>query len=203
MLKYVKLLFLNYKRINLPVGNKMNKAFFILLLFCCFFAACTKTSVGSLAAQNAQAAIDLKIITDYLAQNPSLKATPVDSAGFNTGVYYIIKQQGSGTALFTNSTQITVADTGRLLYDGKSYTDQLFTQTNDFHPSYILSQVIRGWQLGIPQCKKGGIIRLLIPSRYAYGPNPQPNLGNALGLTNGLPANAVLDFDIQLYDIVN
>jgi len=173
------------------------------LLFCSFLAGCTKSSDPGLAAAKAQALIDDKIISNYLAQNPGLKALPVDSSGVNTGIYYIIKQQGTGNDLFTNSTQVTVADTGRLLYDGKTYTDQLFTETNDFHPSYILSQVIRGWQLGIPQCKKGGIIRLLIPSRYAYGPNVQPNLGVAFGLTGGLPANAVLDFDIQLYDITN
>jgi FKBP-type peptidyl-prolyl cis-trans isomerase FkpA len=63
--------------------------------------------------------------------------------------------------------------------------------------------VIRGWQMGIPLVKKGGIVRLLIPSRYAYGPNAQPQLGVTFGLKDGLPANAVLDFDIQLYDITN
>ena len=63
--------------------------------------------------------------------------------------------------------------------------------------------MIRGWQLGIPQVKKGGIVRLLLPSRYAYGPFAQPQLGKDYGLTNGLPASAVLDFEIQLYDIVN
>jgi FKBP-type peptidyl-prolyl cis-trans isomerase FkpA len=83
-----------------------------------------------------------------------------------------------------------VGYTGRQLTSGK-----VFAQTNNFHPSYILGQVIRGWQLGIPQIKKGGVIRLFVPSRYAYGPYAQP--------LTGLPANAVLDFDIKLYDITN
>jgi len=173
----------------------MSRLVSILLLLCFFLAACVKSSDTGAAAEKAQAIIDDKIISDYVAQNPGLGALPVDSAGLHTGVYYIIKQSGTGSDLFTNSTLVTVADTGRLLYDGKAYTDNIFTQTNEFHPSYILSQVIRGWQLGLPQCKKGGIIRLIIPSRYAYGPNPQATLN--------LPANAVLDFDIQIYNITN
>ncbi|NNU33756.1 hypothetical protein HK413_05675 [Mucilaginibacter sp. S1162] len=100
--------------------------------------------------------------------------------------------------MFTRSTKVTIADTGRLLTTG-----QLFRQTNEFHPSFTLSQVILGWQLGIPKIKKGGIVRLLIPSRYAYGPNPQPTVGVEYGLKDGLPPNAILDFNIRLYDITN
>jgi FKBP-type peptidyl-prolyl cis-trans isomerase FkpA len=194
MLKSVKLLFLNYKRINLPFGNVMNRvAIIILLLYCCF-TACKKDSDLGSTAEKVQAAKDDKIITDYLAANPGLNAKRIDT----TGVYYIIKDPGSGNALFTNSTLVTVGDTGRLLT-----TQKVFTQTNEFHPSFVIGQVIRGWQLGIPQIKKGGRVRLLIPSRYAYGPYPQPLLGVSFGLPNGLPASAVLDFDIQLYEVTN
>ena len=80
---------------------------------------------------------------------------------------------------------------------------KVFAKTDNIHPSYRLSEVIRGWRVGIPQIKKGGVVRLLLPSRYAYGPFAQPELGKAYGLTDGLPASAVLDFDITLYDIVN
>ncbi|XHR93659.1 FKBP-type peptidyl-prolyl cis-trans isomerase [Mucilaginibacter sp. UC70_90] len=55
--------------------------------------------------------------------------------------------------------------------------------------------VIKGWQLGIPQIKPGGKVRLLIPSRYAYGPYAQDSIH--------LPANSVLDFQIQLYNVTN
>jgi len=175
----------------------MSRLLLILLLFSVCLTACKKTDTG-LAAEKAQAAIDDKIISDYVAQHPGF--TRIDT----TGVYYSIKLAGTGVDLFTNSTQVTVADTGKFITEkGGVFTETLFTETNDFHPSYILSTVIRGWQLGIPNCKKGGIIRLLIPSRYAYGPNAQPQLGTQLGVINGLPASSVLDFDIQVYDITN
>jgi FKBP-type peptidyl-prolyl cis-trans isomerase FkpA len=107
-----------------------------------------------------------------------------------SGVYYQIIQKGVGNDLYTLSTQVTVGDTGRLLTSGK-----VFYQTNDFHPSYTLQQTILGWQLGIPKVNRNGIVRLLIPSRYAYGTSSQPQIG--------LGANAILDFTIQVYNITN
>jgi FKBP-type peptidyl-prolyl cis-trans isomerase FkpA len=52
-----------------------------------------------------------------------------------------------------------------------------------------------GWQVGIPMGTAGGEIRLLIPSRYAYGHYAQSGLG--------LPANAILDFSIRIYSVTN
>ena len=172
----------------------MSRALYILLFFCCIITACKKETATGVVAERAQAIIDDKIISDYLAANPGLNAKRIDT----TGVFYIEIQPGSGTALFTNSTQVTVGYKGRLLTTG-----QVFISTDNIHPSFVLSTVIKGWRLGIPQIKKGGIVRLLIPSRYAYGPYPQPEVGKSYGLTGGLPANAVLDFDIELFDIIN
>lgn len=56
-----------------------------------------------------------------------------------------------------------------------------------------LSQVIKGWQDGIPGMKVGGERRLLIPADQAYGANPPQN--------SGIPANAPLVFDIKLHKI--
>jgi FKBP-type peptidyl-prolyl cis-trans isomerase FkpA len=171
----------------------MNRvAITILVLFFCF-TACKKSDVGA-TAEKAQAAIDDKIISDYLAANPGLAAKKIDT----TGVYYIVKEPGDVNTIFTTSTRITVGYTGRLLTTGEK-----FTESGQFNPTFALGQVIRGWRLGIPQIKKGGSVRLLLPSRYAYGPYPQPQLGVAFGFKDGLPGNAVLDFDINLYDAVN
>ena len=172
----------------------MSRALSILLFCCCIITACKKDTSTGAEAERAQAIIDDKIISDYLAANPGLNAKRIDT----TGVYYIVNQPGSGTALFANSTQVTVGYKGRLLTTG-----QVFISTDNIHPSFVLGTVIKGWRLGIPQIKKGGIVRLLIPSRYAYGPFPQPEVGKSYGLTDGLPGSAVLDFDIELFDIIN
>jgi FKBP-type peptidyl-prolyl cis-trans isomerase FkpA len=179
----------------------MNRAALVILFLATLLAACGKSTGSGIVAYNAQKAIDDKIIADYLAANPGLAAKKIDTSG----VYYIVQDPGSGNAIFTNSTSVTVGYTGRLLYDSnkKTYSGQVFTNTNDFHPSFALQQVILGWRLGIPKIKKDGTVRLLIPSRYAYGPNAQPLLGMEYGFKDGLPPNAILDFDITLYDIIN
>ena len=170
----------------MPIENKMNKWLILILVICCGLMGCIKSNSDAEKAKQ-QAQLDDKLITEYIAANDLTgKAKKIDTSG----VWYIINNPGTGTDLFTNSTQVTIGDTARLLTTGK-----IFQQTNDFHPSFVLSQMILGWRLGIPKINKGGSIRLLMSSRYAYGPFKQDSLG--------LPANALLDFKIQLYDVNN
>ncbi len=166
----------------------MNRILLVLLVIAACFSACQKSGTDPMIQYNAQKAIDDTLVSKYLSANPGLGAKRIDT----TGVYYIIKpgEEGTGNDLFTNSTQVTVGFTAQILTTGA-----VIAQTNNFHPSYRLSDVIRGWQLGIPLIKKNGKIRLLVPSRYAYGPFPQDSIH--------LPANSVLDFNIQLYNVIN
>ncbi|RWY47879.1 FKBP-type peptidyl-prolyl cis-trans isomerase [Mucilaginibacter gilvus] len=164
----------------------MNRLLVIILLLAAGLSSCKK---GFDVAEEvrAQGVVDDKIVEDYIAANGlTTTAKRIDT----TGVFYIVIAPGEGSNLFTNSTRVTVDYKGRILTSGKE-----FTQSNNFHPSFTLGEVIRGWRLGIPQIKKGGTVRLLLPSRYAYGPYPQQTLG--------LPENSVLDFDIQLLDVTN
>ncbi|MBD1393067.1 FKBP-type peptidyl-prolyl cis-trans isomerase [Mucilaginibacter glaciei] len=168
----------------------MNRVLLILLVCVVGFASCKK-AVSEVDKINVQAGVDNKIILDYLATNSlSSTAKQLDSAGVATGIYYVVLAPGTGNALFTNSTNITVDFTGKELTTGK-----LFTNANNFHATYALGAVIRAWKLAIPQIKKGGRIRILTPSRYAYGAYDQPDIG--------LPANSVVDFDITLIDVTN
>lgn len=186
MLKSVKLPFLNYKRINLRIIKGMQRLLLVVLLFVAGLSSCKK-GYDAVAEVKAQAVIDDKEVQDFIAaKGLGTVARQIDT----TGVYYIVVAAGTGNDLYTNSTRVTVDYTGRIMTSGKE-----FTQSNNFHPSFTLGEVIKGWQLGIPQIKKGGTVRLLIPSRYAYGPYDQP--------TVGLPKNSVLDFDIQLLDVTN
>lgn len=164
----------------------MKRILVAILLLAAGLSSCKK-GYDVVAQVRAQAAIDDKIVEDYIANNGlSAVAKRIDT----TGVFYIVAAPGTGTALYTSSTRVTVDYTGRILTSGKE-----FAQSNDFHPSFTLGEVIRGWRLGIPQINKGGTVRLLIPSRYAYGPYDQQTIG--------LPPNSVLDFEIQLLDVTN
>jgi len=165
----------------------MKRVVLLLLLFSVCISACTKDN--SVVAQvQAQAAIDNKLVTQYLQTNGlTAQAKEVQDT---TGVYYIIDTPGTVSALYTNSTSVTLGYTGSLLTTGA-----VFAKTDNFHPSYILGQVIRGWQLGIPEINQGGTITLFVPSRDAYGPYPQPDFN--------LPPNAVLIFKITVYNVTN
>lgn len=193
MLKIVNLPNLLPKKVNLPISNwGMNR---LLLLFwsLIIFTACNKVDDPAVI-NSGQAEIDEKIITDYIAANglsgKAMRVKNIVGRPDTIGIYYVIEKESNVATLYSASSSVTVGYTGRLLTTG-----QEFASTGDIHPSFVLGTVIKGWQLGIPNVNKGGIIRLFIPSRHAYGPYTQPVLG--------LPANAVLDFTIEVFDVTN
>ncbi len=53
-------------------------------------------------------------------------------------------------------------------------------------------EVIAGWDEGVKGMKVGGIRRLTVPSRMAYGPRP-PGAS--------IPPNAALKFDVELVGV--
>jgi FKBP-type peptidyl-prolyl cis-trans isomerase FkpA len=169
----------------------MNRLLLLLLLCVVGLSSCKK-GYDAVAEERTQADIDDKIIQDYIAGTPGLSAVAkrIDSAGIPTGVYYVPVVQGTGNALFTNSTRIIIDYTSKKLLTG-----EVFAQSNNFHPSFTLGEVLRAWKLGIPQIKKGGTIRIIAASRYAYGPYDQPEIN--------LPKNSVVDFEIKLLDVTN
>ncbi|TAF43327.1 MAG: hypothetical protein EAZ51_06735 [Sphingobacteriales bacterium] len=127
-----------------------------------------------------QFAKDTLIIKKYLAD--SIPAKRLDQ----TGVYYQIIKPGTGTVKPEAKSEIKIKVNGRLL-SGKVFTNPKDTLKN------ILGNQISGVQFGLPLIRKGGRIRLILASYYAFGP-----LGN-YGQT--VPPNAVVDLDINLIDI--
>lgn len=122
--------------------------------------------------------IDDEIIQQYISEN-NLNATSTSS-----GLYYIIETTGNG--IFPNIySTVTVAYTG-MLTDGT-----VFDQSTSAGISFPLTNVIQGWQEGIPLFSEGGTGKLLIPSALGYG---NRSVGN-------IPENSVLIFDIELIDI--
>lgn len=128
-----------------------------------------------------QAEQDEAIIVKFLADKN------ISAQRHSSGIYYQILQPGSGTITYTANTQVTAKYTGRLL------SGAIFDQTSTQPLAFRLGSVIVGWQIGVPLIQKSGKIRLFIPSGYGYGREGQ----------GPIPANSVLDFDIELVDVQN
>jgi FKBP-type peptidyl-prolyl cis-trans isomerase len=110
----------------------------------------------------------------------------------NSGLYYVITQQGTGTKPATGN-MVSVGYTGSTL-DGKEFDSSYKNpQTNGKPIEFPIGQgaVIRGWDEGIALLNKGSKATFLIPSTMAYGPQEQAKI----------PANSVLRFDVELVDI--
>jgi FKBP-type peptidyl-prolyl cis-trans isomerase FkpA len=101
-----------------------------------------------------------------------------------SGLLYQIITPGTGA-------NATAANTVSVVYTGKLMDNTTFTQVAN--PQDLrLSDVIDGWKIGIPLLKKGGRIKLVIPSALAY---------SCTGRLPTIPGNAPLFFDITLSDI--
>lgn len=125
-----------------------------------------------------QSDVDRKKMDDYISKNHFTGSyTP-------EGVFVVIDVEGQNGHPTVNNT-VKVAYTGTLL-DGSVFDA---TAAGTFI-EFPLTQVISGWQIGIPKFQKGGKGKLIIPSALGYGSN---NVGS-------IPSNSVLVFDINLAD---
>lgn len=121
------------------------------------------------------------LIKNYVAANN------INAEKDSSGIYFQIIDTGTGVKPALNS-KVYVTYTGRFL-NGTQF-DQ---STNAANTGWILNNLIGGWKVGLPLIKKGGRIKLIVPSSLAYG---------CTGAGGGvIPPNAVLYFDISLVDV--
>ncbi len=97
------------------------------------------------------------------------------------GLLYIIEDPG-GIDRPSSTASVTVN------YRGVTTDDVVFDETNGSAVPFRLSNLIRGWQLGIPLVGQGGRVKLFIPSELGYG-------SRAVG---SICPNSDLIFDIEL-----
>jgi len=122
---------------------------------------------------------DVVKIEQYLIDN-NLTAEKTES-----GLHYIITQEGTGNKPIASS----VVD---VRYKGYFLDNTVFDETTGSETiSFRLNGVIKGWTEGLQYFREGGKGTLLIPSELAYGSNPP----------QGIPANEVMIFDIELVDV--
>ncbi|MCE9566984.1 MAG: FKBP-type peptidyl-prolyl cis-trans isomerase [Planctomycetes bacterium] len=92
-------------------------------------------------------------------------------------------KEGTGEAVKAGGT-VTVFYTGWLT-NGKEFDSNVGGKPI----SFPLGGVIKGWGLGIPGMKPGGVRRLKIPAELGYGKE---------GAGDDIPPNSVLVFEVQL-----
>jgi len=141
-----------------------------LLLLTFIFSSCKK--------KQPQSEIDENIIKEYNSNNN------LTAQSTSTGLYYTVDNFGTGVTPNITST-VTVAYKGYLT-DGNVFDES--TATGFKTP---LTNVIKGWQEGIPLFKEGGKGTLLIPSALGYGTQG----------SGEIPKNAVIIFDIHLIKV--
>lgn len=106
-----------------------------------------------------------------------------------SGLRYVMKTIGTGPRPGLSSL-ITVKYTGKFLSTGALF-DQSKTPPEQF--TTPVSDLIVGWQVGIPLLAKGGTATFYVPSGLAYG---RAGKGS-------VPSNANLIFDVELLDFRN
>jgi len=109
-----------------------------------------------------------------------------DAKNSEQGVYYTVLKEGNGR-------QVSIDDTVVVHYKGYLFSDgTVFDQTKDKPAIFPLKRLIRGWQTGVPLCKVGGKIKLVIPSDLAYSIRTR---------SAKIPPNSILVFEIEVVDV--
>ncbi|MFN7118749.1 MAG: FKBP-type peptidyl-prolyl cis-trans isomerase [Saprospiraceae bacterium] len=146
----------------------MRSLFLLGLLAILTFLACDD--------QRPQSEIDDELIRNYLRDNN------ITAERHSSGIYYVIQTPGTGSSPVANSLV-------KVKYKGYFLDGTVFDQTDGNNTLDIsLQQTISGWQIAVPLLKSGGKGTFYIPSGWGYGRFPPA----------GIPANAVLIFDIEL-----
>ena len=143
-------------------------------------------------ATNQKPLIDLYKNADSIAQAindrkdilKAIQSGKIDTTGSANGVYYKILKEGIGKA-------VSLADTIVVRYKGTLLNGAVFDETKEKPATFPLKRLIKGWQTGLPFCREGGKIRLVIPSALGYTTR---NLGT-------IPPNSVLVFDVEVLEI--
>ncbi len=124
---------------------------------------------------------DKEIINAYLS---SKNITGVLTDPDGNGVRYKVSSEGSGI-------KPIVDDSIKIKYTLKLLPSETLIENPTSPPTFLLGDLILGWQIGIPLINEGSKATFYIPSGYAYG-----NVNR-----NGIPANSNLIFEVELLKV--
>ena len=139
------------------------------------FTACGKTNTECVPAT---------VASEKAAMVAYCTANNITYTEHASGILYEVMAPGL-------STQPTLANTVAVVYTGKLLNGNQFDASAN-PVRLALSGVIKGWQIGIPLIKKGGRIKMVIPSSLAYGCTGQGSIA----------PNSPLYFEVTLTDVL-
>lgn len=146
----------------------------ILVLIVLSFGACKTYS------EDDKASFD-KTIEQYITKKKDWKMTKSTS-----GLYYQVIQEGTGDEPVIFGSEVTIAYKGQLLngkvFDKKSVKAPLKSK---------LKGLIGAFQEGLLGQKAGAKLRMVVP----------PHLGYADNELEGIPANSVIVFEVELLEV--
>lgn len=126
-----------------------------------------------------QLQIDKNLIVKAIEENKT------DVKQSHEGIYYARIKEGTGR-------QVSVNDTVTVHYKGYLFNDNsVFDETKDKPATFPLKRLIMGWQVGVPLCKVGGKIKIIIPSNLGYSIRTR---------AAKIPPNSVLVFEVEVAD---
>ncbi len=163
----------------------MKKFLFLGIACLALLAACKKNDTPAPYDPYPQFVIDSTKIQAFLKAN-NITNAKMDASG----VFYQISNPGTGTDSLKWTSYPTVGYAGYIMNGTTLGTKFDSNDSTNFGFKAQMRQLIPGWYYGMKYLRKGGQARLYIPSGWAYGPDGW----------NGIPGNAVLIFDVKLFD---
>lgn len=177
----------------------------LLVIIISIVSGCGDNEIVTIVSTEDQLALDIVKINDYIAQKGY---TNVDTT--SRSVRYVVTNEGSGDTIESGDI-VSLHYTGRFLddevfdtsIDTVAINNDMYDSARTYRPSFIFTQSESGWAMvnaypnltlgfsngvteGLKKIKRGGSVRLIIPSTLAYGSRG----------AQGIPPNTVLVFDI-------
>lgn len=152
--------------------------------------------------------IDDGLIRAYLTRHSITEGTGINqfqrlNGATNDGIYLVKLSEGSGTTNIISGNRVEVKYVGRYLRETNENT--VFDNSTEkgipcgcFPVTVGAGSVIKGWDEGLLQMKKGDRKLLLIPSYLAYGPGGRVDPATS---TYAIPPDEPLLFDMEVLDV--
>ncbi len=114
-----------------------------------------------------------------------LEANELEATKTESGLHYIITEEGTGEMPTATSTVL-------VNYEGFLLNGSVFDKTTTTPAEFNLSNLISGFKEGMTYVKEGGKAMFLIPARLAYGPYR----------AGDIPPYSVIIFEVELVEIL-